>query len=197
MASEMTESELFQEASRHFGQKRYAEALEIANDLIKAGYAPAFMLRGLINEFGGDGIERNLQAARDAFADLSTKVSDPFVYIALARVLMKVGGKEAIGRAGKYIESAIEVKAFPDAWFIAGDFHNSKFNPWADEAFRSKAAGYYLRATLHGRILALREYAALQRLDGRPAFARMVLGISVILGPLFLILIGKKSLKTY
>jgi hypothetical protein len=180
------------EATRLYGQRQFAESLALVEKLVAANYPPSFLLMGFIHEFRDDA-PIDLGLARQSYMQALNRLGDARIDTHLCRVSLKLGDRL---RAEKYLHSALSNRIFPDALILAGDFHSRKLDLDKIDPSRQdlvKAAHYYFRGAIRGRLVALKEYAQIQLALGR-RFSFLLAAFAILtLSPFYKLLFGRRT----
>jgi len=188
----MSNSQLFTTALACFNRGDKAGAARLADQLICADYSPAHTLRGLIFEFGGKDVAINLEKALSHYRQAAYSMPSDINFLALARVLMKVGGRENYRTAYRYLEEASKISTSPEISLAYGKYYSTKETPNFSEAKHC-----YLRAAIAGRVLGITGYSSVLRKAGHRWRAYFVFSLAVVITPIVRLLLGKKSIKDF
>lgn len=166
------------------------EALAIASNLVANGYMPAYMLLGLINEYGGGGVDVNLPQAVACYRQLSTAIPSDVSYICLARAHLKIGTSKDLDRVQAYLALASEFRRSGALYLALGAYHECR-----DEWILS--ARYNLYAVFYGRLLGMRRAADALSMAGYRPVAWLLRGAQFIIGLPLRLMLGKKSIEDF
>lgn len=191
----MNDVELLDAAQAAFKRREMVVALELLERLRtfrdSACDAPGHLLRGLIYEYGGPGVDKDLAKAEACYRSASDAVrnSQPGPFLYLARVKMKQGA--AYEQALRYLREAEALKA-PDIDLAYAYFYENAPEPNLEVAKR-----HYLKAAVRGRFAGFFGYASLLRRSGNSVQATIVDGVRILLGPFLFIVLGKKARNSF
>jgi TPR repeat protein len=173
---------------------RAAEALILSKELIDSDYipdhVPGYLLKGLVYELGGDGVDKDLERAAASYRKAASLAPDAITFLYLARALMKQGG-ERRREALRYIDEARVLRMAPEVNLAYATYYES-----GSDSDYIKARDYYLRAALAGRFAGFFGYAAMSRKMGQNVRATVVDCLRLVAGPFLFLLLGKKASKT-
>jgi hypothetical protein len=187
----MSSSELLKRCQEAFREGNAATALALAETLMShpTHDAPAQLMRGLIFEFGGDGVSVDLVRSLASYRAASILVRDedvvPFLY--MARVLRKQG-PDYYPAAFNCVRQAAQVRHTPDVDIAYGWLHATSPVPNLDAAKK-----HFKAAALRGRFGGFFGYSSVLQQSGKRFQAALVDCLRILLGPLIFIAIGKKA----
>lgn len=193
----VSSSDMLSKAQDAFYRNDASGSLELLDQLRKSHGseqdAPSHLLRGLIYEYGGKGVEVDLMKAIANYKMVATLIlgSDPTPYLYLARALMKQGPQE-YSAAFKYIQEADAVRHTPEV-----DLAFAYFYETAPALNLYAARKYYLKAALSGRFAGFFGCAATLRKTNNKFFALAVDCARVLLGPLLFLVFGKAARRSF
>lgn len=193
----VSSSDMLSEAEDAFYRNDASGALELLDQLQKSygseQDASSHLLRGLIYEYGGEGVEIDLVKAIANYRVVAMLIlgSDPIPYLYLARALMKQGPQE-YSEAFKYIQEADAVHHTPEV-----DLAFAYFYETAPVLNIYTARKYYLKAALSGRFAGFFGCAATLRKTNNKFIALIVDCVRVLLGPLLFLVFGKAARRSF
>lgn len=185
------------EATAAFMSGRASDALAIL-DSISASAAGSLsysidFTRGMIFEFGGQGVSPNLRAAEECFRKvvLASSHSDSNAIRYLARVLIQQG-QTRYHEAERWLEEAARIHPSPLISLAYGHLYETSQPPDLERAKR-----HYWAALSHGRFAGGFGLQRILRRQGRIWSARLVMLLHVLFGPLAALLLGRRSRETF
>lgn len=182
-----------QEAFRGGKASDTLAALEkVFHDADSPTAAAAHLMRGLVFEFGGEGVQVDLSKAVNNYRMASHLVgsSDAMVFLYLARASMKQG-THSYPEALKYIQEASAVRHSPNVDLAFAEYYE------VAESERGLSKKYYFKAAVKGRFAGFFGLASALRKDGQRLQALMVDIVRIILGPVLLILLGRAARDSF
>lgn len=186
----MTEKERDNFAWKIFLAGDRKQALSIASDLVAHGYMPAYMLLGMINEYGGGGVDVNFRRAVDCYRQLAYAIPSDASYLCLARVHLRIGRPEDLDRAQTYLAAAGEFRRSGALYLALGAYHECR-REW------TASARYNIYALFYGRLLGMRRSANALSMAGYRPFAWLLRGLQIIVGLPLRLVLGKRSTEDF
>lgn len=186
----MTLKERDSAAWKLFRAGEHVRALSISEDLVLKGYKPAYMLVGVINEYGGRGVMINLPRAIDCYRQLVFSIPSDVSYIYLARAHLKIGAPEDLSRAKVYLANAGKFRKSGSLYLAMGAYHESKHD-WL------LSARYNIQALLYGRLLGMRRAADALSQAGYVPIAWLLRGLQLVIGLPLRLMIGKRAIEDF
>ncbi|WP_147455593.1 hypothetical protein [Solilutibacter pythonis] len=185
-------SEAMRRAQDAFHDWKASIALAALEEVLQVEGSPddaaAYLLKGLIFEFGGEGVQVDLAKAVENYRAASYLIGGlgliPFLY--LARALMKQG-VGSYPEAFKYIREASGVRHSPEVDLAFAEYYE------VAESKPALAKKYYLRAAAKGRFAGFFGLASVLRKEGHKVQALMVDVVRIFLGPILFILLGRAA----
>jgi len=184
------------QAQESFRNRKASESLEVLDQLLRehesTDDAAGYFLKGLIFEFGGDGVTIDLVKAIENYRIASNLIqnSDPIPFLYLARALMKQGPKSYLS-ALNYIKQASAVRHAPEVDLAFGSYYE------VAEISLDVAKKYYIKAALNGRFAGFFGLSSVLRKNGKSSQAIIVDAARILLGPFLFILLGKKARASF
>lgn len=191
----MNASKLLKEAQDAFHKRKASDSLEILNLVFREGGssddAAGYLLKGLIYEFGGDGISIDLVKAIESYRSASNIIHDsdsiPFLY--LARALIKQG-PGSYSSAFKCMQRASGACHTPEVDLAFASYYELTENLDA-------AKKYYTKAMFNGRFAGFFGLSSVLRKKGNKFQAALVDSCRIILGPFLFIFLGRKARASF
>lgn len=185
-------SERFRRAMLLLEDGAAREALALADEMISSedegDRLAGYFCRGAIFEDGGDDLTPDIDQAMYSYRQASLIVPDAVTFGSLAKMSMKKGGDVGFRDALKYLQEASKIEETADIKLGFAEYYKARTPPDFVQARR-----YYWKAAKEGRIAGLAGLADVARLEDRPLRALGCVLMTVILGPIFYLLLGAKS----
>ena len=188
----MSSVNIYGDACRALRDKRMSSVIALSDELIRVGEMrdSGYFMRGIAFEYGGDGVDINLDRAIDSYRQAAYLMPDSITFLYLARAHMKKGG-EHHKSALRYIEEAEVARKSPMVDVAYARYYEEL--PTPDYV---KAGSYYLRAAMSGRFAGFFGYSSVSRKLGRKFRALFVDCVRITLGPFLFLILGKKASET-
>lgn len=186
--------ELLELAEDSYRKENLVTSLKYLSYLLEGGRsacdASAYMLRGLIYEYGGEQVEVNFPLAlsnyKNASALIRGEVSAPHLYI--ARVLMKM---KKIDEARSSLEAAKNICNSPEVELAYAYFYQ---NCIRDVAL---CKSHYKRAAFRGRYAGFFGWSRLLKSEGKVVAAFFVDAVRIAMAPLLIALFGRSVMNSF
>ena len=177
-------------AWRHFfnGERRLAR--DLARRLIAEGNSGGYMLLGMIQEYGGDGIAIDFDSAITSYRSWAYAHEYGAPYRYLARVYLKKSGHGDLERAEAYLTEARKFEHNGALYLALGAYHECR-EEWA------QSAKYNLIALFHGRILGMRRASTALSRAGYAPLGWVLRGLQIIVGPTLGLILGRRILEDF
>ncbi len=188
----MNDAELFRQGSNLFGRRRMREAIEIAHRLIQKDVASGYLLAGNVYEFGGDGIEPDLDKALCAYETALIRGRFAGAQLGAVRVLLRKGGRQNVAKATDYCEKLLTVSNQPIDYLTLGKIYEKHSDPTDIQ----KAKQLYLQSGFKGLASGFNEYARIQYTYQSKPYGVFLYFLAAIVSPIMKIFIGKKTFRT-
>jgi hypothetical protein len=191
----MNTKDALKDAQNAFRARKASESLKALEYVLREGKptdnAAGYLLRGLIYEFGGDGVSIDLTRAIESYraASHSIQNSDAIPFLYLARALIKQG-PESYSSALKYIQQASIARHTPEVDLAYASYYELTNN-------LGTAKKHYLKAAINGRFAGFFGLSSVLRKNGKSLQAFIVDCCRILLGPLLFILLGKKARASF
>lgn len=185
-------SEKFCRAMRLLDQRNAQEALLLADELIasedEGDRLAGYFCRGAIYEDGGEDLLPDIDKAIHSYRQASLIVPDAVTFGSLARMSMKKGGDVGYSEALRFLTEAAKIEETPEVILGYAEYFKTKPSP-----NYAMAKLYYRRAAKEGRVAGLTGLMDVYRLLDQPIRAMLLACLTIILAPIFLILLGQRS----
>lgn len=184
---------MFQEARERLRKAQSAACLdayrrEVPHD--SPVDARGYFLKGLLYEYGAEGIPVDLAAATDCYRRASRLAHrDAFPFLGMARVLMKQGSENRADVL-TLIQSASDANHTPEV-----DLAFARYFEIENQI--SDAKKFYFVAAVKGRFAGYFGLASVLRKDGHRVQATAVDGLRLLAGPLLLVFLGKTARSSF
>lgn len=191
----MRKYERLKNAQEAFREGRASEALDELEALLKIGEstddAAGYLLRGLIYEFGGNGISIDLVKAVENYRRASSLIHNsevtPFLYLARASIKQ---GIDEYPSALKYVREASSISHTPEVDLAFASYYEHIGDLEA-------AQTYYKSAALRGRFAGFFGISGLLRRRGKTLEAAIVDFCRILIGPLLFLLLGRAARSSF
>lgn len=181
ISSSSQDADLYEDAVRHYSMGRIRQAAEIAGELSARRYMLGDALLGLVHEYGGDGIQVDLDRAVMHYRRAAYDLRDGLSWIHLASALRKSGDVDG---AAKALSEANEYSWTGDHHLAFARYEHQRGNP-------ASARHHYLAAAVRVRFGGFFGLASVLRETGRHCRALGVDVIRLCLGPAAWMLFGR------
>jgi hypothetical protein len=184
----------FQEARERLRRAQSAACLdayrrEVPHD--SPSDARGYFLKGLLLEYGAEGIPVDVAAATDCYRRASRLAHDRDVFplLGMARALMKQGPENHVA-ALTHIQSASDANHTPEV-----DLAFARY--FEIENQTSSAKKFYFVAAVKGRFAGYFGLASVLRKDGRYVQATVVDALRLLAGPFLFVFLGKTARSSF
>ncbi len=191
----MNTSKALKEAQEAFHARKASDSLKALEFVLREGEstndAAGYLLKGLIYEFGGDGVSIDLVKAIESYRAASNRIhnSDSIPFLHLARALMKQG-PESYPPAFKYMQQASAARHTPEVDLAFASYYELTENLDA-------ARKHYMKAMFNGRFAGFFGLSSVLRKSGNNFQAVFVDSCRILLGPFLFLLLGKKARASF
>lgn len=185
-----------QQAQEAFRAWKGSQSLEALEQVLREGGPPndaaAHLLKGMIYEFGGEGVSIDLSKAVESYRTASHLIgnSDSIPFLYLARALMKQG-PGSYAAALNYIQQASTARHTAEVDLAFAAYYE------ADEGSLNLAKRHYLKAAAKGRFAGFFGLASMLRKGGHNLQAIIVDGVRILAGPILFVLLGKTARSSF
>ncbi len=182
----------YSKAARLYNERKMRDALAAANQLISDGDASGYYIAGGVYEYGGDGLDRDLDKALDAYEKAREKCKYAEAQLGAARVLLRKGGRQNVAKAMSYCEQLLVLAPRTKAisYMTLARIHEK----YSDPPDIPNARKLYLKAGFLGLASAFREYARVEYMFGSKLLGRILYFlVAILISPLMRLFIGKKT----
>ncbi len=191
----MNTAKMLKDAQEAFRAGKASDSLKALESMLREGEstndAAGYLLKGLIYEFGGDGVSVDLLRAIDSYRVASNLIqnSDSVPFLYLARALMKQG-PESYSSAFRYMQQASAARHTPEVDLAFASYYELTEN--LDAARR-----HYTKAAFNGRFAGFFGLSSVLRRNGKSIQAVVVDLCRILLGPFLFLLLGKKARASF
>jgi TPR repeat protein len=187
----MSDERAFEQGRRSLQRKRAAACLEALKRAAPNGSpttATGYFLKGLVLEYGADGVQIDYAGSIDCYrraARLSND-ADAFPLLGIARVMLKRGGED-YRSALFYIQKASVSDHVPEVDLAFATYYEVAEN---DPGMAKK---FYLKAAGRGRFAGFFGLASVLRMTGNNVQALAVDVIRLLVGPVLFVFLGRRA----
>ena len=189
-------SDALEQAQVAFQEGKASESLLALEAVFREGdsanHAAGHLLKGLIYEYGGEGVQVDLPLAINHYRMASHLIgnSDPAPFLYLGRAFLKQGA-ESSASALKSIDQARSIRHTPEVDLAFAAYYEAT-------NFKSTVVKkYYAKAALKGRFAGFFGLASVLRREGKHLTAMLVDVVRVLVGPILFIALGRSARKSF